>query len=96
MAKSPYPKVPTNDRDIRLGQIVRDRVTNFSGTATSRVEYIAGCVHYCVQPPVGKDGKAGDCQYLDWQRLEITGEGIALPTRDTGGPAPAPAGHAHP
>lgn len=42
---------------FRLGEKVRDGVTGFKGVITARVEYLNGCLQYCVEPKVGKEGK---------------------------------------
>lgn len=57
--------------EIKLGDKVRDSITGFEGTATARVEYINGCVQFCVTPRVDKDGKSGVAEYVDYQRLEV-------------------------
>lgn len=41
---------------IKLGTKVIDTVTGFTGTATSRIEYMTGCTQYGVAPRVGADG----------------------------------------
>ena len=69
---------------IKLGQKVRDAVTGFEGIATSKVEYINGCVQFGVQP-ASNDGKFPDSVYIDHQRLQVVGEPIAMPSSDTGG-----------
>jgi hypothetical protein len=73
--------------DIALGSKVFDRITGFEGIAVARVEYINGCVQYCVQPRVDKDGKVPDSQYLDDKRLEVVDAEVINITRlATGGP----------
>lgn len=72
---------------IKLGMKVKDRVTGFTGIATAKVEYINGCVQFCVKPPVGVDGKMPEGEYLDVQQLEeVKGEGVDLNQKKTGGP----------
>jgi len=76
---------------IKLGSLVRDVVTGFIGVATSRVEYLNGCIQYCVTPPVDKDGAMRPGEYIDHQRLvveAVIGEpgAIAAAVSDTGGP----------
>lgn len=72
---------------IRLGKKIRDKVTGQEGIATARLEYLNGCVQYCLQPAIGTDGKRIDGIYIDAQQLEIVGDGIAITQRETGGPA---------
>lgn len=78
--------------EIRLGQEVRDTVTGFTGTATSRLEYLNGCVQYNVRPRVREDGKFPDGEWIDAQQLEVVGPGINKPRPvakiATGGPMP--------
>lgn len=68
-----------------LGSKVRDTITGFEGRATSRIEYITGCVQYGVLPEVGADGKYPNPEYIDEQRLVLTGGPIEQASRPTGG-----------
>jgi len=70
---------------IALGAKVQDQITGFTGRATSRIEYITGCVQYGVLPEVKEDGKYPNVEYIDEQRLEVIGEPIAQASRPTGG-----------
>jgi len=71
---------------IKLGQQVRCIVTGFTGIAISRVEYLNGCVQYCVKPPVKDDGTLVDGSYVDIEQLEVVGEGVPAKVSNTGGP----------
>lgn len=71
---------------IQLGQQVRDKVSGFTGIATSRVEYLNGCVQYAIRPRVEADGKFPEAHYFDEEQLEVVGEGIAIRQRKAGGP----------
>jgi hypothetical protein len=71
-------------KNIKLGNQVKDIVTGFVGIAVSKVEYLNGCVQYCVKPP-SKDGAMPDGQYIDIQQLELVGDGIAVQRKETGG-----------
>lgn len=55
---------------ITLGSKVKDTVTGFTGIATSRVEYLTGCVQYGITPPA-KDNKTSDTQYYDEDRIKV-------------------------
>ena len=55
---------------IKLGDKVKDPFTGFKGIATSRVEYIYGCIRIGVQGPVDSDGKVPDPLYFDEPQLE--------------------------
>jgi len=74
-----------------LGKKVKDTVTGFEGIITGRIEYISGCLQYAVSPPVKEDGTKREGEWFDEQRLEVTGDGVALPSRPAGGPAPGDA-----
>lgn len=73
---------------IALGQKVKDRVTGFTGIAVAKVEYLNGCIQFCVKPEMSEPGKMPDGQYIDDHQLEIIGEGIVVARRETGGPSP--------
>lgn len=70
---------------IKLGNEVRDIVTGFVGIATSRVEYINGCIQYCVVPKVGEDGKMTVGEYIDTHQLVETGSFVKMESEPTGG-----------
>lgn len=57
-------------RKVTLGQKVRDIVTGFEGVAVARVEYLTGCDHIGVAPPM-REGKAGETSYFDETRIEV-------------------------
>ena len=59
---------------IKLGQKVRDRITGFEGVATSRTEYLYGCVRIYVEPGGLHDGKPIEPQVFDEQRLDQASE----------------------
>lgn len=69
---------------FKLGQRLRCTVTGFEGIATTRVEYLNGCVQYCVKPPCAepKDGepmKLPEGNYIDDAQLVLVDEGILDP-----------------
>lgn len=72
--------------DLRLGQELRDRVSGLVGIAVARVEYLNGCVQFCIQPPAEK-GTRPDGVYVDQQQLEVSGPGIEVSRTFTGGPS---------
>lgn len=71
---------------IRLGQTVKDRVTGFTGIAISRVEYLNGCVQFCVKPRMRKSGEMPEGHYIDDVQLEVVGDGVSIPSEPGGGP----------
>lgn len=70
---------------IKLGQKVRDKVTGFTGTVTAKVEYLNGCVQYCVMPKAKEEGKLPTPEYIDVQQLEIFKEKVEIVSRKSGG-----------
>lgn len=58
---------------IKLGHKVKDIITGYKGTVIGRAEYVTGCVQLCVVPPVDKDGKPQDANWIDEVRLEDLG-----------------------
>jgi len=63
---------------ITLGEEIRDKVTGLVGIATARVEYLNGCVQYCLRPKIKKDGKYPEGEYIDQGQLEVVGKGILV------------------
>jgi len=61
---------------IKLGRLVRDKVTGFEGIAVARTTYLQGCDRIELQPKVGKDGKLDEPQAFDEPVLETIGAGI--------------------
>lgn len=59
---------------IKLGSKVKDSITGLTGIATSRTEYLYGCVHIGITPQETKDGKACEPQWFDEQRVEVLKE----------------------
>lgn len=71
---------------IKLGQKVRDKVTGFTGIAVSRVEFLNGCVQFCVKPKKqAKDSKMPAGEYIDVGQLKVVGEGVSVKKKETGG-----------
>jgi len=70
---------------ISLGNEVKDTVTGFTGTATSRIEYLNGCKQICIKPKMVKDGEMPEGQYIDIQQVEVVGQGVAVTQKPTGG-----------
>lgn len=60
-----------------LGKKVKDKITNFEGIATARIEYLYGCNQIGINPTVDKDGKLREISWFDEGRVEIIGEGFA-------------------
>jgi len=58
-------------KNFKLGQKAKCKVTGFTGTLTSRIEYLNGCVQYCIKPSIDKDGKMPEGEYIDIVQIEI-------------------------
>ena len=70
---------------FKLGNKVKDKVSGLVGIATSRVEYLNGCVQYCVRPPVNKAGELVDGEYFDEEQLSFVSKGVCVKSKPTGG-----------
>lgn len=57
--------------EITLGDTVKCKHTGFTGIATSKMEFMNGCIQYEVVPKMGKDKKYPDGVFIDIQSLEI-------------------------
>lgn len=69
---------------VKLGDVVTDKFTGFTGIATSRTEYLYGCVRVYVEPTELKDGKPLEGAHFDEQRLDPES------AVETGGPGDFP------
>jgi len=56
---------------FKLGEKVKDTVTGFKGTITARIEYLNGCIQYCVEPKVGKEMKMEKHHWIDEGQVEL-------------------------
>lgn len=73
--------------EIELGMKVRDRISGIEGIATARTEFINGCVRISVQPKVDKKTNTLPAEvWFDDKQLEITGKGVKIQSKQTGGP----------
>jgi hypothetical protein len=70
---------------IQLGQEVKDTVTGFTGIATAKVEYLNGCVQFCVKPKIAKNKEMPGGCYIDIEQLEVVGNGVYVAPKNTGG-----------
>jgi len=82
---------------FKLGTVLKDKITDFEGTAIARVVYLNGCVRYEIQPRELKDGNRIESAWIDETQLiskeegkEVTGKG------DPGGPGDIPSAISHP
>lgn len=69
-----------------LGYKVKDRVTGFTGVASSVGFDLYGCVQVIVNPGLNNEGKLGEQCWFDIGRLEITSKTpvMAIPNYEFG------------
>ena len=68
---------------MKIGQKVRDRVTDFTGIIVAHCTYISGCDQFQIQPEVSDNGFWIDPLWLDGARLEVVNsEPITLKKAD--------------
>lgn len=77
---------------FKLGSKLKSRVTGFEGIATARLEFLNGCVRYCITPKMKKDGKMPEGEYVDVEELVLLKQGgVQLKAEPSGGgPNPSP------
>lgn len=56
---------------FKLGSLAECTITGFKGILTARVEYLNGCVQYCIKSPIDKDGKIKDGEYFDESQINV-------------------------
>lgn len=64
------------DDTITLGKKYRDSVTDFEGIATSKYEYLNGCLRVELTAKVEEEGKKPLCLVFDHEQLELVDDGI--------------------
>lgn len=73
---------------VKIGTVVTDSITGFSGVAISRTEYLHGCARIGIQPKQLHEGKPIESQFFD--ELQLV-ENIPAANDDVkGGPKPVP------
>jgi hypothetical protein len=83
---------------MNLGDVVRDKISGFSGVATGRLEYLNGCVRWAISPRILHEAKPVESQYFDEEQVEVVPDekGVGFVRRETGGDRPAPIGRSRP
>jgi hypothetical protein len=83
---------------MKLGDVVRDKISGFSGVATCRLDYLNGCVRWAVSPRILHEAKPVDPQYFDEEQLEIVPDekNVGFLRREIGGDRPDPTGRSNP
>lgn len=69
---------------VKLGNTVRDIVSGFQGIATSKVEYLNGCIQFGIMAKA-KDNKKPDAVYIDEGQLVFVDEGVSVAAKENGG-----------
>jgi hypothetical protein len=80
-------------KTIELGDLVRDKVTGFSGVVTAKTQFLSGCDRVSVQPTELKEGAVRSYETFDVLQLEILEKSkVVIEQRvvedRTGGPRP--------
>lgn len=73
------------------GDVLKDRVTGFTGVVMVCASYATGCHHYGLQPREMANGKPSDWEWLDQSRLELVESGVvnfSFDKKVTSGPEP--------
>lgn len=89
-------KSSTKPAGVKLGDLVKDMITGFTGIASSRTEYLFGCVHIGITSnKMDKDGVPIGVLSFDEQRVVRIDkrEVVVSPdsTATSGGPVPGTA-----
>ena len=69
-----------------LGKKAKDKITGFEGIITAKVEYLNGCVQYCIKPKAMIDGKMPAGEYIDEGQIEVIKDAIEHNPKKVGGP----------
>ena len=64
------------NKKVELGDKVRDKVSGFVGIATSKTEFLNGCIQCDIIPKVGKDNKPSEGICMDLNNLEVVRKGV--------------------
>jgi hypothetical protein len=64
-------KNSNSDHVVELGDLVQDRVSGFTGIATSLTEYLNGCRRVQISPKVKDDNSLDNERYFDEPQLKV-------------------------
>jgi len=86
-------KLSAKPAGIKLGDLVKDVITDFTGIATSRTEHLYGCVHIGITSRgLDKDGIPVGAMSFDEQRVILVDKRDPVVSPDSkatsGGPVP--------
>lgn len=81
-------------KELKLGDLVQDQVTGIKGIATSKTEFLNGCLQVEVTPKLKEGEMSPEKAFginIDVQQLKRIGNGINVPTKtvkksESGGP----------
>lgn len=91
-------KTSSKPAGIKLGGLVKDCISGFTGVATSRTEYLYGCVHIGISPTrLNISGGPIESILIDEQRVVVIDKRATAVSKasvaTSGGPASAPVVH---
>lgn len=76
---------------FELNEVVKEKVTGFTGVVMCRSEYNTGCIQYgLLKQSLNKDGNIDEWIFLDETRLEATTKPSAKIKKSIGGPQQTP------
>ena len=71
---------------VKLGQVVRDRVSGYTGIVNGITDFLYGCRRIQVRGTGLKDGLPIKAEYFDEPELEVIANNLGELARPTGGP----------
>jgi heat shock protein HspQ len=71
------------------GDVLRDKVSGFTGVVMVRAEYSTGCHHYALCPQELHNGTLQEWQWLDQSRLELKATAVVQFKVDSAKPSGA-------
>jgi hypothetical protein len=84
------------DESIKLGDVVRDRISGFEGTIVAITEWLNGCRRITIQPSSLFEGKPVDSHTFDAEQIVKVSTGPELSETRKGGPSISPQRHRDP
>jgi hypothetical protein len=71
---------------IQLGDLVKDKISGFTGIAVAKTQWLTGCDRIDVQPREMHEGRPIEAQWFDVTMLDVVEVGV-IPCQN-GGPQP--------
>ena len=72
--------------NIELGDLVRDKITGFTGIAIGRSIWLYGCERIGIEPTVLRDGMPMEVVFFDEQRVETVEDNSPMVSSKTSKP----------